>query len=1069
MANYYENPFDFWTSDEEDAGEEGNFFLKDRFKPQNENETEIKKSGDEDSNNLESTLDFLSWIPLISEPTNEHSIFRVFDKEFENIKQLNYEYIEKELYNSIFNENKEQNDKNLETSTYTPPGDCNNSSIILEANSTILEPPPFKLIVPKPDENKKYIRKKWAIVDDKEAPELTDLIAQYPFELDDFQKKSIHHLINGKHVFVSAHTSAGKTVVAEYSIALAISRGQKAIYTSPIKALSNQKYREFKVKFGNENVGIITGDVLCNPGASCLIVTTEILRNLLYRGDSVIGQISVVIFDEIHYINDLTRGVVWEEVIILLPRNIQLVMLSATVPNYLEFGEWIGNVMQKEVLIIMTNHRPVPLKHYLYIYDRFFLIHGAKGFNKEAYHIMYKYTSTLKINDKKSTFKGQVQKLQRLLKQLESEDKMPVVLFCFSRQKCEQYAKDMPNLNLVYNKVQASKIHLFLKESLDGLSESDRNLPQLRKMVNLLTRGIGVHHSGLLPIIKEMVEILFSRGLIKVLFATETFAMGVNMPARSVVFTSIYKHDGITYRYLTSSEYTQMAGRAGRRGLDTFGNVYIFCSDEPPDVQDLTNMMIERSTRLESRFRITYNMLLQIQSRDHMNITEMMLKSFREREKMMKIPLLKKQINKKKHELMSLPPISCIYGEPTIENYYKTLNYSMNVSHELHQHLWNHKDSKVIFKFGRVLMLHSTKISRTLSYSFITDIVDEKNHTFKVATIITENISDLDDANIRTVEYNGELRHYYNHEVSLSSVSFIFDHVFLDTDLDRNVIELCKLMENNNFKLMSFSKKFKQISLQFYEILLKQRDLYQLFTSNPCTNCLLREQHFKTQHKIYNYELEIEDINKQLKDESLYFYEDMSNKLEVLKQLDFLDQDNRPTVKGRIATFITTSDEITLTEVLCQGILSELTPPECAAILSAFIYNDKVPEKEAPSPTLPLQQAKNQVVSIHKKIDVVQRALGVRVSYEDFNSLCNFSLSYVIYQWASGTPFQEIMELTDLQEGHIVRVILRLDELCRKILQTANIFGHQKLAEKIELVCNAIRRDIVFKQSLYLS
>lgn len=203
---------------------------------------------------------------------------------------------------------------------------------------------------------------------------MIDLIIDYPFELDDFQKRAIYHLHNMKHVFVAAHTSSGKTVVAEYAVALALSMGKKAIYTSPIKALSNQKYREFTKRFGHDTVGIVTGDVSCNPNAACLIVTTEILRNLLYRGDEIINQLGFVIFDEVHYINDLNRGVVWEEVFIMLPKSLQLVMLSATVPNYNEFADWVGAIMEREVITIVTSKRPVPLMHFLYIYGRVFLI-----------------------------------------------------------------------------------------------------------------------------------------------------------------------------------------------------------------------------------------------------------------------------------------------------------------------------------------------------------------------------------------------------------------------------------------------------------------------------------------------------------------------------------------------------------------------------------------------------------------------------------------------------------------------------------------------------------------------
>ncbi|GBE61715.1 helicase with zinc finger motif containing protein [Babesia ovata] len=1126
MTSLYDNISDFWTSDEEQKDEPRPNELSLGAAKQDASAFKREYHPLDFSQAFTNPLDSMAWVPIIDQTEVKYSPFDLLDKDdHDSCFDIDVDLLEKQLFGDSmeYAENEpEFNVADMATEldaisrggselTTEPvlgqagavsteavaeqlqeswPSSQNRTSLVkIKPLESSEEPSEAAMVVPKPDEERSYIRTKWSVVDDSSLPQIDDYIIEYPFELDDFQKRAIYHLHKMKHVFVAAHTSSGKTVVAEYAVALAISRGKKAVYTSPIKALSNQKYREFTKRFGNESVGIITGDVSCNPNAACLIVTTEILRNLLYRGDAIIGQIGVVIFDEVHYINDVNRGVVWEEVFIMLPKSLQLVMLSATVPNYSEFADWIGAIMEREVITIVTSKRPVPLMHFLYIYGRVFLLLDNKGFNKDAYHQMYKYSTLTKSgNVKRTTFKGHVQKLQRLIKLLETAHKLPVVLFCFNRAKCEAYAREMPNLNLSYTQVQRSRIHLFLKESLSSISESDRNLVQVRSIIKLLYRGIGVHHSGLLPLMKEIVEILFSRGLIKVLFATETFAMGVNMPARSVIFTSIHKHDGQKTRHLTASEYTQMAGRAGRRGLDSFGSVYIFCPDDPPDLQDLTNMMFEKSTRLESRFRITYNMLLQVHSREHMNITEMMLKSFKENNKMKNIPIFKRDGVRKRQELLTLPKVDCIYGEPSIEEYHRLDMRSRRIANSLHENLWNHRENAQIFKAGRVLMVHSLGFCNTSSYACI--IASSKGKTLELKVLLL--LPDLYEESKATgtihttiSAYNhAEIRFAVCESIDVRNVSFVYNNVVnvkntnttfgdskdIGVALMASVAsELHKLVDTRKLELLAFNKQLKQTSLQFYGVVLKQRDIYHELSKNKCTNCHLKDKHYSVQARVEECQREIEEISANLKEESLYAYDEMIAKVEVLKQLEFLDEHGRPTVKGRIATYLTTGDEITLTETIVQNVLSGLEPEECAAILSAFIHNDRAPEKEVPAPTQAIQRARDAVLVLHNKIDVVQRALNVNVSREEHASLCNFSLSYVIYQWATGTPFNEIMQFTDLQEGHIVRAITRLDELCRKIGQVAHINGDEELQNKIEKVSNSIKRGIVFMPSLYLS
>uniref|UniRef100_A0A452I1T3 Uncharacterized protein n=1 Tax=Gopherus agassizii TaxID=38772 RepID=A0A452I1T3_9SAUR len=467
-------------------------------------------------------------------------------------------------------------------------------------------------------------KEQWAIPVDISSPvedfykRIPDPAFRWPFEPDVFQKQAILHLEKHDSVFVAAHTSAGKTVVAEYAIALAQKHMTRTIYTSPIKALSNQKFRDFKNTFGD--VGLLTGDVQLHP--------------------------DWVIFDEVHYINDAERGVVWEEVLIMLPEHVNIILLSATVPNTLEFADWIGRMKQKQIYVISTLRRPVPLEHHLYTgnsqktqHELFLLLDARGTFLTKGYYAAVeakkerssKHAQTFGAKQPTHTGTGPGQKgvWLSLMDALRKRDQLPVVAFTFSRARCDDNASALTTLDLTTS-TEKSQIHLFFQKCLSRLKGSDRQLPQVLHMVELLKRGIGVHHSGILPILKEVVEMLFSKGLVKILFATETFAMGVNMPARTVVFDSVRKHDGSGFRDLLPGEYIQMAGRAGRRGLDTTGMVIILCKTCVPEMADLHRMMLGKPTQLQSQFRLTYTMILNLLRVEALRVEDMMKRSFSE-------------------------------------------------------------------------------------------------------------------------------------------------------------------------------------------------------------------------------------------------------------------------------------------------------------------------------------------------------------------------------------------------------------------------------------------------------
>lgn len=382
----------------------------------------------------------------------------------------------------------------------------------------------------------------WATDDITDVSDFNHLVPEpvieYPFSLDTFQKRAVYRLERDENVFVAAHTSAGKTVVAEYAIALAMHRKTKVIYTSPIKTLSNQKFRDFQERFSSlgfgqgddkhfGNVGIITGDLSINPEADCLIMTTEILRSMLYKGADVIRDLSHVIFDECHWLNNPERGVVWEEAIIMLPKSVTIIMLSATVPNAMEFAKWVGTTKEKPVYVVNTLKRPVPLSHHVFIkgetfklYDsiqsRFLDVNYRKAFN------YFKETSK-NINIKQGG--GRNHSWMQMIKYLRKKSLDPAIFFCFSKKKCDEAADQLKTQDLTSGAADKSHIHQFYQTAIARLSTADRNVPQITRHREMLKKGIGVHHAGLLPIIKEITEVLFQSGYIRILFATETFAM----------------------------------------------------------------------------------------------------------------------------------------------------------------------------------------------------------------------------------------------------------------------------------------------------------------------------------------------------------------------------------------------------------------------------------------------------------------------------------------------------------------------------------------------------------------
>ncbi len=435
----------------------------------------------------------------------------------------------------------------------------------------------------------------------------------YTFPLDPFQEHALDAIAKGDHVLVCAKTGSGKTLVGEYQIYHSLSKGKRVFYTSPIKSLSNQKFHHLKVLFPEASVGIMTGDIKFRPDAQVVVMTTEILRNLLYKQNTAteslgltaslsMEDVDAVIFDECHYMNDPDRGKVWEETFILLPRTVQLVLLSATLEHPERIASWLGTIKQRPVHLIQTQYRVVPLTHYVISRDQKLLLVMDE---KENYHErVYTEWARSQVQEEKEHYRFQlrvqearesgvkggiegkvshshyVHRLNQTVHLLEEKELLPALLFVFHRKQCETYAHRIEK-SLLDTSDSATVRHI-LSFHLHRYQKELDQTPQYHQLVELLYRGIAFHHSGLLPVLKEVVEILFSKGFIKLLVCTETFAVGLNMPTKTVMFAGLKKYDDHvdSLRVLRSDEYLQMAGRAGRRGKDDRG-VVIYLPEGP--------------------------------------------------------------------------------------------------------------------------------------------------------------------------------------------------------------------------------------------------------------------------------------------------------------------------------------------------------------------------------------------------------------------------------------------------------------------------------------------------------
>ncbi|XP_056445550.1 exosome RNA helicase MTR4 [Gadus chalcogrammus] len=921
-------------------------------------------------------------------------------------------------------------------------------------------------------------------------PRVGKAAKEYPFILDPFQREAILCIDNNQSVLVSAHTSAGKTVCAEYAIALALREKQRVIFTSPIKALSNQKYREMYEEF--QDVGLMTGDVTINPTASCLVMTTEILRSMLYRGSEIMREVAWVVFDEIHYMRDAERGVVWEETIILLPDNVHYVFLSATIPNAKQFAEWICHLHKQPCHVVYTDYRPTPLQHYLFPAggDGLHLVVDENGdFREENFNTAMQVlrdagdagggSGGAKWDPKgrKGGTKG-ASNVFKIVKMIMERNFQPVIIFSFSKKECEAYALQVSKLD--FNGEEEKKlVEEVFNNAIDCLSDEDKKLPQVEHVLPLLKRGIGIHHGGLLPILKETIEILFGEGLLKALFATETFAMGINMPARTVLFTSARKFDGKNHRFITSGEYIQMSGRAGRRGMDERG-IVIFMVDEKMSPAIGKQLLKGSADPLNSAFHLTYNMVLNLLRVEEINPEYMLEKSFYQFQHYRALPgvLEKVKMLEAQYHAIDIP------NEESVVTYFKIRQQLAKLAKEIQEFVHKPKYCLPFLQPGRLVKVKSTTADFgwgvVVNFNKKTNVktVADADPLIVVEVLLHCSKDSVKDAATEAATPAGP------GETGEMQVVPVMLHLLTSISSVRLYIPK-DLRPYDNRQLML--KSIQEVKKRFPDGVPVLDPVDDMGIKDPGLKKVIQKVE-AFEHRMYSHPLhsdpnlesayslcerkaliaaDVRTAKQELKKARTVLQMDkLKCRKRVLRRLGFAGPSDVIEMKGRVACEISSADELLLTEMIFNGLFNDLTAEQATSLLSCFVFQENA--SEMPKLTEQLAGPLRQMQECAKRIAKVSADAKLEVDEDTYLNQFKPHLMDVVYTWANGASFAQICKMTDVFEGSIIRCMRRLEEVLRQMCSAAKAIGNTELENKFAEGITKIKRDIVFAASLYL-
>ncbi|MEV5572037.1 DEAD/DEAH box helicase [Spirillospora sp. NPDC052269] len=891
---------------------------------------------------------------------------------------------------------------------------------------------------------------------DGNGPALLDFRTLYDFELDAFQIEACRALEGGSGVLVAAPTGSGKTLVGEFAVHLALLGGGKCFYTTPIKALSNQKYADLVRRYGPEKVGLLTGDNSVNGEAPIVVMTTEVLRNMLYAGSQTLAGLAFVVMDEVHYLADRFRGAVWEEVIIHVPESVRLVALSATVSNAEEFGEWLQEV-RGDTAVIVDEHRPVPLFQHMMVGTRLYDLFMEQGkgegrrakLNPQLTRMAVEEVRRAKVNQGRRTGRRRAPRPQRfrpplrpdVVERLERAGLLPAITFIFSRNGCDAAVLQCLHAGLrLTSKEEAEEIRAHVELRTSDLDPADLHVLGYHDFLAALERGIAAHHAGMLPTFKEIVEELFTRGLIKAVFATETLALGINMPARTVVIEKLDKWNGEAHVDLTPGEYTQLTGRAGRRGIDVEGHAVVVWgpSVEPASVAGLAGA---RTYPLNSSFRPSYNMAVNLVGAVGAERARNLLEqSFAQFQADRAVVGLAKQVRKNEEALAGYAKAAECHLGDFME--YAALRRRLS-------------DREAELSRERSASRRA-EAARSLEHLRPGDVIlVPSGRRSGLAVVLDPGLGRRSDGAAPLVLTAG------------ASVQRLSIH-----DFSRPVEPVDRIRVPK-----SFSPRNPQMRRDLASTLRNKvsgdaadrrrvRDtpagddaeigrLRAELRAHPVHGCDEREDHARWAERFFRLERETELLRRRVEGRSQVIARTFDRVCAVLEQLGYLDGEG-VTDEGRRLGRIYNELDLLTAESLREGLWEKLDHAELAACVSALVYESRQPD-DATTPRTPTgaaQDALAGMVRLWGQLDAVEKDNHVSFLREP-----DLGFAWTAYRWAKGDELDEVLFDAGMTAGDFVRAVKQLLDLLGQVADAAEPNSHiRKTARR---AMDAMRRGVV--------
>ncbi|WUE29298.1 DEAD/DEAH box helicase [Streptomyces sp. NBC_00498] len=916
----------------------------------------------------------------------------------------------------------------------------------------------------------------------EQATALADFREMYDFGLDPFQIEACQALEAGKGVLVAAPTGSGKTIVGEFAVHLALQQGKKCFYTTPIKALSNQKYQDLSKRYGADKVGLLTGDNSVNSDAPVVVMTTEVLRNMLYAGSQSLLGLGYVVMDEVHYLSDRFRGAVWEEVIIHLQESVTLVSLSATVSNAEEFGDWLDTV-RGDTEVIVSEHRPVPLfQHVLAgrrMYDLFEEGEGSKkAVNPDLTRMARMEASRPSYQDRRRgrhmrEADRERERRQRsriwtpgrpeVIERLDNEGLLPAITFIFSRAACEAAVQQCLYAGLRLNDEDArAKVRSIVEERTAAIPDEDLHVLGYFEWLEGLERGIAAHHAGMLPTFKEVVEELFVRGLVKAVFATETLALGINMPARSVVLEKLVKWNGEQHADITPGEYTQLTGRAGRRGIDVEGHaVVLWQRGFSPEY--LAGLAGTRTYPLKSSFRPSYNMAVNlVEQFGRHRSRELLETSFAQFQADRSVVGISRQVQK---------------NEEGLEGYKESMTCHLGDFDEYARLRRELKDRETeLAKQGAAQ--RRVQAAAALEKLKPGDVIHVPTGKFAGLALVL-------DPGIPAGRSNGH-RGFEHHDgprplvltaerqvKRLASIDFPVPVEALDrmripksfnprSPQSRRDLASALRTKAGHIVPDRHKKKGRSQAADDREITRLRAEL----RAHPCHGCSDREDHARWAERYYRLKRDTGQLERRIEGRTNTIARTFDRIVKLLTEMDYLRGDEVTEHGKRLARLYGELD-LLASECLRDGVWEDLSPAELAACVSALVFEARVAD-DALAPKLPAGRAKaalGEMVRIWGRLDALEEEFRINQAEGVGQREPDLGFAWIAYQWASGKGLDEVLREAEMPAGDFVRWCKQVIDVLGQIAAAAPTEG-STVGRNARKAVDAVRRGVVAYSSV---